>query len=249
MIADRQSEHGSCVARKIASFVSDLGIDASEAERPIDEYSSLDAFFARRLKRGARRWDEDPRHLATPAEGRVLVYPELERSPLLVKGSELRVSDLVPPEVGARYAGGSAAVVRLAPADYHRFHFPADGRASEPKRLGGPLHSVHPIALGTGVASFRNKRVFTSLDNDLFGRLVLVEVGAMLVGRIDQVFAPGPVRRGDEKGTFRFGGSTVVVLVEPGRVVFDADLVEWSAKGIETFVKLGTRLGRALDPR
>ena len=82
------------------------------------------------------------------------------------------------------------------------------------------------------------------LDTSNFGRIALIEVGAMLVGRITQTFNPGPVRRGQEKGFFSFGGSTMIMLLEPGKVIFADDLLEASTLGIETLVTFGSRLAR-----
>src|SRR5690606_10594103 len=109
-----------------------------------------------------------------------------------------------------RYRGGAALVVRLAPADYHRFHFPESGLAGPARPIPGPLHSVHPIALAGGAPSFRNRRHVTLIETERAGLVAMVEVGALLVGTIEQTYEPGPVTRGDEKGTFRMGGSTVV---------------------------------------
>src|SRR5262249_54674511 len=136
----------------------------------------------------------------------------------------------------------------LAAADYHRFHFPDDGDADSARSTGRALHSVHPIALDAGAPSFLNRRMVTLLRSRGFGTLAMVEVGALLVGTIVQTYRPGRVARGAEKGLFRFGGSTVVLLCEPGRVEVDPDLVEWSTldrpSSIETLVRMGTTIGR-----
>ena len=70
-----------------------------------------------------------------------------------------------------------------------------------------------------------------------------MEVGAAMVGRI--VNAPGSrnVRRGEEKGRFEFGGSTVIVLLQKGRAILDADLLRNTAQDAETVVRLGERIG------
>ena len=230
---------------KIPGFVSSLGIDASEAEKPLDQYQSLDDFFIRRLKPEARPVDTHPMHLVSPADGRVLVHPRLAGQRLKVKGSEVSLAEMMGDEALARaYHGGSAIVVRLAPADYHRFHFPDEGTASPSVPIAGRLHSVHPIALESGAPSLRNKRAISRLDSKNFGRLTMVEVGALCVGTILQTYSPGFVQRGQEKGYFRFGGSTVVVFAEEGRVCLDEDLISASKEGMETQVRMGIRLGR-----
>jgi phosphatidylserine decarboxylase len=228
---------------KIERFVRELGIDASEAELPLSAYRSLDDFFTRRLKPGARPVDAGPEHLVTPGDGRLLAFEAVDV--LRVKGSQVSLDVLLgDAALAARFRGGAVFVLRLAPADYHRFHFPDSGIASPSRELPGPLHSVHPIALGAGAPSFANKRAVSLLASPVFGDLAIVEVGALCVGTIVQTYAPGHVARGQEKGTFRFGGSTIVLLALPGAVRPDADLLESTSGGVETFVKMGTRIGR-----
>jgi phosphatidylserine decarboxylase len=236
-------------ARKIPDFVRTLGIDASEAELPLTDYRSLDDFFTRRLRPGARPIEPAPQRLGAAADARVLVVPEVLRQRLRVKGSEVDLDDLVgDPALAARWRGGAALIGRLAPADYHRFHFPDDGTAGPAHAVPGRLHSVHPIALAAGAPSLRNKRAITTLDSRGFGPLALIEVGALLVGTIEQHYRPGPVRRGDEKGLFRFGGSTVIVLAAAGRLRADDDLLAASADGLETLVRMGEGLATAAAP-
>jgi phosphatidylserine decarboxylase len=225
-------------------FVKETGIDPRDAEKPLAEYRSVDEFFARRLKPGARPIDEDPGHLVSPADARVLAFPALDGTLLPVKGARVTVEDLLgDAALAERYRGGSALVLRLAVADYHRFHFPDTGVASKWRELGSALDSVHPIALRSGAPSFLNKRHASELASDHFGPLLLVEVGALCVGKIVQTYFPGPVRRGVEKGYFRFGGSTIVLVASRGAVRLDEDLVKATAEGVETLVRMGTRLG------
>jgi phosphatidylserine decarboxylase len=229
---------------RIPGFVESLHIDAAEAEHPVEQYGSLDDFFCRRLKRSARPIDPTPSRMVMPADGRTLVVPSIEGERFSIKGQEVGLAELLSDSAEAEYYEcGSALVVRLAPCDYHRFHFPDSGEASQVRRVGGRLHSVHPIALLGGAPSFRNRRDITRLDSDHFGPIAMVEVGALAVGTIVQTFRPGTVTRGQEKGYFRFGGSTVVVLITADRLRLDGDLVDASARGIETFVKVGTSIG------
>ncbi len=230
---------------RIPSFVADLGIDASEAELPLESYASLDHFFTRRLKHGARPIDLDPAHLVSPADGRALAWQRLDGDCLAVKGSRLSVRDLLADNaLAAELAASSALVVRLAPADYHRFHFPDGGVAGPPRSTGTRLHSVHPIALEAGAPSFANHRTITRLESDGFGPIAIVDVGALLVGTIVETYRPGRVARGEEKGYFRFGGSTVVIVARADRVAFDDDLLAATAAGLESRVRMGTRVGR-----
>lgn len=230
---------------RIEAFVRELGVDASEAARPLSSYPSLDAFFARRLRPGARPLEPDPRALLSACDARTLVFSTWELEvPLRIKGSQVTLTELTgDAALAQRFAGGGAVVFRLAPADYHRFHFPASGWAEPARRIAGPLHSVHPIALAAGAPSFRNKRAATLIQSESFGDLLMIEVGALSVGTIEQTYRPGRVARGDEKGTFHFGGSTVVLLSERGRVRYEPELLERSAAGAETLLRVGVRIG------
>ncbi len=233
-------------ASKIPDFIESLGIDAGEAELPVAEYRSLDDFFCRRLKPGARPVDRARDRIVCPADGRTLVFPRIEDQQFDIKGCRVRLSDLFGDQAAASsYFGGVAVVVRLAPCDYHRFHFPDSGIATETSVVPGRLHSVHPFALENNAPSFRNKRTITYLETDNFGRVALIEIGAFAVGTIVQTFRPGRVEKGDEKGYFRFGGSTVVMLVQEGRIRLDEDLKSASEQGMEVFTKVGSSLGSA----
>ncbi len=231
---------------KIAPVIEQLGIDRSEFAEPAD-YRSFNDFFIRRLKPACRPYSRDPRTLVSPADGRVLVFPALEEDRFApVKGFPFSIRRMLGRHA-ERFVGGALAIVRLCPADYHRYHFPCAGRITHYEDMPGALHSVNPIALASGADVFgANKRSLTLLETERAGTLAYVEVGAFGVGSIVNVRREGTVERMDEKGWFKFGGSTVVLAFEPGKVEFSADLAAHSAAGRETLVKVGQDLARAL---
>ncbi len=232
--------------RQIRRFVEHYRIDLDEIEHPLSHYSSFNDFFIRRLKPGARPCDPDPKRLCCPADGKVLVYPQLAAEEgLPVKSSQLSACALLAAAIDPTpYRGGSALVVRLAPYDYHRFHFPADGQVSQTQWIDGTYHSVNPIALARVPDVFhRNRRSVCELATPAFGRIAYIEVGAINVASIVQTHSIGPCERGQEKGFFQFGGSTVVLLFEPGAIAFDSDLVADSAAGLEVHVRTGAGVG------
>jgi phosphatidylserine decarboxylase len=229
---------------QIRSFIDTLQVDTTEVERPPDDYDSLDAFFTRRLKAGARPIDQDPAHLLSPCDGRAFAWQSLGGRELVVKKTRTTIPEVIgDARLAAEFADPAVLLVRLAAADYHRCHFPADGVAGPPRALGSRLHSVHPIALEAGAPSFANYRMVTRLDTDGFGPLLIVEVGALTVGSIVQTFTPAQVRRGAEKSYFRFGGSALVLLAQSPQVVFDEDLITATTQGVESRVRVGTRVG------
>lgn len=230
-------------AAKIAPFIEAYEVDASEfAER---NFESFNDFFIRKLKSERRPLVSDPGRVAMPADGRYLVYPRYDR--FFVKGQEFNLeSFLQNSDLARRFSEGSMAIVRLCPTDYHRFHFPCDGLPSEPRLINGFLYSVNPIALRKNISILsQNKRVITEIETERFGTLLYIEIGATCVGSIHQTFTPNqPIRKGDEKGYFEFGGSCIVLLFEKDRIEFDPDLVANSRHGLETRANFGESLGK-----
>ena len=233
--------------RQIRPFAERYRIDLDEIEHPLSHYSSLNDFFIRRLKPGARPCDPDPERLCCPADGKVLVYPQLAAADELpIKSGQLAARELLAAAIDPTpYHGGAALVVRLAPYDYHRFHFPAAGQVGPTQWIDGTYHSVNPIARARVPDVFhRNRRSVCELTTPTFGRIAYIEVGAINVASIVQTYSPGPCERGQEKGFFQFGGSTVVLLFEPGAIAFDSDLVADAAAGLEVHVPTGAGVGR-----
>jgi phosphatidylserine decarboxylase len=168
-----------------------------------------------------------------------------------VKGAKFTLAELLGDEALARkFSRGSMLISRLCPSDYHRFHFPASGIPSEATLIKGSLYSVSPIALRRNIRYLvMNKRFLTLIDTPEFGSMAMIEVGATNVGSIVQTFTPRQaVVKGLEKGLFAFGGSCVITLFSEGRMVFDADLVAQSAQCVETYAKMGDRMGMATRP-
>ena len=229
---------------KIAATAKQLDIDMDEVVLPTGGFRTFNEFFCRHLKPSARPLDSDQHRLLSPADCRCLVYPELNHDSCIpVKGASFSVSELLGTageEYASRFQNGSLAVFRLCPADYHRYHFPASGRLLRNWRLRGKYHSVHPLALATKIRVFsENLREVSMLDLDDGGLAAFIEVGAFGVASICQTFAGQDFLRGQEKGYFAFGGSTIIVILEPGRWHFDADLLTKSAEGCECLLRMG----------
>ena len=192
-----------------------------------------------------------------PADGRHLVFPNVDLAGgFYVKGRKFTLLELFDEDqeqeeywpLAKKYAGGSMVISRLCPVDYHRFHFPLAGIPGEPRLLNGPLYSVSPIALRRNISYLvQNKRILTELESPVFGSVACFEVGATNVGTIVHTFVAGrPVAKGEEKGLFKFGGSCAITLFQPGRIRFDSDLVEQSRQCVETYARMGDRLGEAV---
>ena len=167
---------------------------------------------------------------------------------IFVKGAVFSLGELLRDrELAERFQRGSMVLSRLCPVDYHRYHFPVGGLATDPRLLNGWLYSVSPIALRRNIRIFtENKRAITRIESPEFGTVLMLEVGATNVGSFEYTFTPNTrVAKGAEKGYFKFGGSSTITLFEPGRVKLDADLLVHTAERRELYARMGDRLGVA----
>lgn len=231
--------------RKIPEFVKNFNIDASEFLKPISSYKSFNDFFIRKLKPTSRPIDKAKNSLIIPADGRYLFYENTSNLQLKVKGQKLSIEDLLgDKKLAEKYTNGTVILSRLCPSDYHRFHFPCDCIPDIPKLINGALFSVNPIALKHNIKILsENKRVVTLLHTELFGLVAFIEIGATLVGSIKQTFKPGrKVLKGEEKGYFMFGGSSIAMLFEKDQLILAKDLIELSKESLEIRCKMGQLL-------
>ncbi len=233
---------------RIAEFIHKYNIKMSDFEVPEGGYISFNDFFIRKLSAGARSFPHEAQSFGAPAEGRLSVFEiENSMSVLSVKGQKMSIQTLLgSSEESQKFVNGFAMVFRLCPVDYHRFHFPDSGIPSESHRLGKTLHSVNPLAqIMIPDVFLTNERQVSYLQSDNFGRLGIIEVGALGVGKIHQTYSPGvKAQRGSEKGYFSFGGSTVILLSQQGALKIDSDLIERSRFGVESLVRLGEVIGK-----
>lgn len=235
-------------AHQVLPFIIKYDLDVEEfAKRPLT-FKSFNDFFYRALKPGARPVAAGEDVAVLPADGRHLAFQQFEATAgFYAKGQRFDLPALLGDAALAReFAGGSLVISRLCPVDYHRFHFPVGGTPGEPRLINGWLYSVSPVALRRNLAYlWENKRMVTLIDSPRFGKVAMVEIGATMVGSIFQGFVPGrPVAKGAEKGHFKFGGSCVVTIFQPGRIRIDADLLAHSAEHREVFARVGERLGQ-----
>ncbi len=231
----------------IPGFIEQYAVDISQIKFPLNSYKSFNDFFIRELKEGARPVDRNPDHLISPADARLLVFDLSERSSLPVKGYWYSLYQLLEDKsLEQEFSDGWCFVYRLAPSDYHRYHYIDNGSHEKVKRIKGVLNSVNPIALSSMKHLLgKNYREMTLLHTKNFGDVIQLEVGALLVGKIIQKH-PGKYefQRGEEKGWFEYGGSTVIQLFHKDAIIPDEDILNFSAQGIETIVKMGEKTGK-----
>ncbi|KAK1774148.1 phosphatidylserine decarboxylase-domain-containing protein [Copromyces sp. CBS 386.78] len=238
---------------EIPKFIQFHGLDLSEVAMPLEEYKTFNEFFYRALKPGARPCSapQNPRIVVSPADCRSVVFNSIDTATnVWIKGREFTVKRLLGdayPEDVARYEGGALGIFRLAPQDYHRFHIPVDGIMRQPKTIEGEYYTVNPMAIRSALDVYgENVRVLVPIDSPEFGRVMVICVGAMMVGSTVITRNDGDeVKRAEELGYFKFGGSTIVVLFEPGKMVWDEDLVQNSILPLETLIRVGMSVGHA----
>jgi phosphatidylserine decarboxylase len=232
---------------RVLPFISKYEIDVDEFAKSAFDYKTFNEFFYRALKPESRPIAPGDNVAVFPADARHLAFPDIQAAAgFYVKGAKFSFAELLgDDQIAEKFAGGAMLISRLCPVDYHRFHFPVSGVPGESRPIEGWLYSVSPVALRRRLRYLiENKRVVTLIESPQFGTVGMVEVGATNVGSIRQSFVPGrPVQKGDEKGLFAFGGSCVITIFQKGRIRLDADIVAQSNEQLETYAKMGDRLG------
>ncbi len=240
-------------AKGIPDFIKNYAINISEfekgsfANKPIeDSYRSFNEFFIRRFKQSSRVFNENSDKMAAFCEARYLGFERIdEERTFPVKGVFLKAKDLL--GEGYEYQDfidGPLMIARLCPVDYHRYHYPDNGKTVESFVIKGQYHSVNPIALKLKNDIFiKNQRRVSLLETQNFGKLAFIEVGATCVGKIVQSFDESKTfKRGDEKGYFLFGGSTVILMGQKGKWKPSELMLENTHKNLETFYQLGSAI-------
>ena len=232
--------------KSIQPFIEKFKISMDDYEET--SYSTFNEFFIRRFKPGVRSFISDLNEFPALAEGRYFGYSSthLDQS-FPVKGTVLTLSGILASHEKAHlFKGGPLLICRLGPADYHRIHFPDKGHFVEQYRIPGPLYSTNPICYQYKPdVLMTNERYVSLIETESFGLLAVIEVGAMCVGRIVQSHSSSTFARGDEKGFFLVGGSTVIVLGQSGRWKPSQDILSFTDQGMETHVLLGDSVGKA----
>jgi phosphatidylserine decarboxylase len=243
---------------KVPKFVENFNIDLEEykpgsleVENQALSYKNFNEFFIREFREGKREIVADKNLLAAPAEARYFGYDKITPDLTVpVKGKFLTAQGILQNEKwGDTFNNGPLMIARLCPVDYHRYHYPDDGQTLDHYSIHGQFHSVNPLALKSrGDILIANERRVAILETQNFGKLAYVEVGAAMVGKIVQSYPETQsFQKGDEKGYFLFGGSTVILMGEEGRWRPSEDMLENTKKGIETYIKLGDTVGELVS--
>ena len=233
--------------KKISKFIDKFDIDTEYLEKDVSEFKNFNEFFARRLLDEARPVTKDLNKLVSPGDGRLFAYENINMNNIVqVKGFTYSLRELISNDLIANeYENGTCLILRLCPTDYHRFHFVDNGTCGISQKIKGSYYSVNPIALEKVPNLFcKNKREWSIFKSENFGNIIAMEVGATCVGTIIQSYtANKTVFKGQEKGFFKFGGSTTILFFKKDSIKIDDDIITETKNGFESLVAMGEIIG------
>lgn len=223
-------------------LIKKYNINQDEYEK--QKFTSYNDFFIRKKKEKYLNIDKNKNHLISPADSKLTVYDIKENSMFKIKDSYYSINELLNGDpISEQYKNGKILIFRLEPTDYHRYCYIDDGTKNENKYIKGVFHTVKNIALKKYNIYKKNAREYTTLDTKNFGKVIQVEVGALIVGRIKNHHEEYQYKKGEEKGYFEFNGSTIALIFKKNKIEIDPDIKENSKNHIETIVKYGEKIG------
>lgn len=203
-------------------------------------YASYNDFFTRKIKASKRVIGNS--EIISPSDGKVSCYKISSNTEFEIKNSVYSVASILKSKsLAEKFKGGYAVIIRLSVDDYHRYCYCTDGKKSQNRHIRGILHTVNPVAFESVEVFKENSREYC-LINTGKDIVVQMEVGALMVGRISNKDKyPCEITKGEEKGYFEFGGSTIVLLLQKGRKLC-YDLLKNTEEGYETIIKQGENI-------
>lgn len=230
-----------CSKGMIKKFVKKNNIDLSQYD--MTNIKCYNDFFTRKIIDGARNINMESNKLISPCDSKLQAFKINEESIFNIKDSYYKVEDLIQnKELAKEYINGYCLIFRLTVDDYHRYCYVDNGTKTENTYIKGVFHTVNPIALERYNFYKRNAREYTILETKNFGKIVQVEVGALMVGKINNHHQEYAFSKGEEKGMFLFGGSTIVLLVKEN-IKIDEDILFNTSNNDETVVRYGEAIG------
>lgn len=207
-----------------------------------ESYTSYNDYFTRKLKK--TNINKEQNTFISPCDSKLLVIPIEKNQTFDIKGSKYYLEEIIDDEVIKKYQNGYAMIFRLDVNDYHRYCYIDSGSRTKYHYIKGMLHTVQPIVYDKEKVFHKNCREWTMLKTDHFGDIIQVEVGAMLIGKINNYNQNTTFQKGEEKGYFEFGGSTIILFIEKDKIIIDNDILENSLAFKETIVHYGEKIGK-----
>ena len=226
---------------KIKSFIKKNNIDMSLYKEK--DYKSFNDFFTREIKNIDYSKNKDD--FISPCSSKLSVYDINEEGLYRIKNSYYRIKDLVNNNfIYKEFIGGKLLIFRLEATDYHRYIYIDNGSKEKNVFVPGILNTVRPIVLKHFNIYKQNSREYTIMHTDNFDDVIQIEVGAIMVGKINNKHEEYTFKKGEEKGMFEFGGSTIVLMIKKDIVDLDSDIIKNSSDGFETKVSVGESIGK-----
>ena len=226
---------------KIKSFIKKNNIDMSLYKEK--DYKSFNDFFTREIKNIDYSKNKDD--FISPCSSKLSVYDINEEGLYRIKNSYYRIKDLVNNDlIYKEFIGGKLLIFRLEATDYHRYIYIDKGSKEKNVFVPGILNTVRPIVLKHFNIYKQNSREYTIMHTDNFDDVIQIEVGAIMVGKINNKHEEYTFKKGEEKGMFEFGGSTIVLMIKKDIVDLDSDIIKNSSDGFETKVSVGESIGK-----
>ncbi len=232
----------------IKPFITSNSINMDDYEDK--NFKSYNDFFMRKIKEDKRKIENDSDILISPCDSKLMVYNISPKSQFTIKNTVYTMENLVKNEAIAKeYENGQLLLFRLTVDDYHRYCYIDNGIKSKNYRIEGLFHTVNPIANDHYPIYKENTREYSVLQSENFGNVLMMEVGALMVGKIVNYHENLEVKKGQEKGRFEFGGSTVIICLKEGQAIIDEDILNNTFDGIETKVQYGEKIGRKMEKK
>ena len=229
----------SCVM--IKKFIKSNNIDMSEYEDK--KYTSFNDFFTRKVKVEKRVFDDNKNSLSSPCDSYVTHYKITDDLLFNVKNSLYSLSSILDDDkLAKKYANGDLIIFRLTPSNYHRYHYFDDGKMLYNKKIKGKFHTVNPIVYDKYEVFKENTREYSVLKTKRFGKVIYMQVGALLVGKINN-YNKKSFKMKEQAGYFSYGGSTCILIFEKDTIKINRNILNKSKKNIEVNVKYGEKIG------
>ena len=227
----------------IKKFIKTNNIDMSQYEEK--KYTSYNDFFTRSIKKENRPIASEENVLISPSDGNATVTKIADDTVFSIKNTEYTLEELLKDkQLAEEFSGGFCYIIRLTVDNYHRYCYACDGNKSKNIHIKGVLHTVNPIAAEHAPIYKENSREYTIIESVNFGKILQMEVGALVVGKISNHHKDEySHKKGEEKGFFEFGGSTIILLTQKDKIKPSPDIFENSGEDCETIVKMGEEIG------
>ena len=198
----------------INHYIEKYNIDMSEFNDT--QYRSFNDFFTRHK---TIKTISDDSSVIMPCDAFLSVYKISGELTMNIKHSTYTIADLLDDkELAKCFEGGLCCVFRLEPQHYHHYLFAVDGKVVNKKRIEGVLHSVRPVCCEQYPVWFRNTREYVHIKSPFFENVIQMEIGALLVGKIQNDQSVVNAVKGTEKGYFEYGGSTIILILEKDKI-------------------------------